>query len=379
MITIEDTLELQIPYPIERLCDPDKLLFFDIETTGFSGDSSNLYLIGCVYHKNGSWQLIQWFADRADAECEVLCAFFKFLQKYTALIHFNGDGFDIPYLLKRCRYYGLSYNFDGIESIDIYRIIRPYKKLLGLDSLKQKSIESFLSVCREDMFSGGQLIEVYSEYLMTRDERLYRLLILHNADDLKGMPTILPILSYHDFFCGDFTLKAFHSVEKTDIFGSPEQELLLSYESSCPQPLPVPVQAECSIYSMELYERAALLTVPLYSGELKHFYPDYQNYFYLIYEDNAIHKSVGQYVEKNAKKKATAKLCYTRASGLFLPQPAPVWEPCLKADYKDKQLYTHFKPELMQDVSKTAQYFDAVLKNHFIKSKTPPQVAERQI
>ena len=101
-------------------------MFFDIETTGFSGEYSTLYLIGCTYYREGGWRLIQWFADTLNAEEELLHAFFKFMEPFRFLIHFNGDGFDIPYLLKRCKAYDLEYDFQEIESIDIYRICLLY-------------------------------------------------------------------------------------------------------------------------------------------------------------------------------------------------------------------------------------------------------------
>ncbi len=46
-------------------------------------------------------------------------------------------------------------------------------------------------------------------------------------------------------------------------------------------------------------------------------------------------------MDRSARKKATAKTCYTRAAGLFVPQPlladgTPMWHECLKADYKSK-------------------------------------------
>ena len=180
MITIDKQISLPDTYPLNRIGSLDDLLFFDIETTGFSGDYSNLYLIGCTYYKNDSWHLIQWFADTRESEPELLHAFFRFLKNYKILVHFNGDGFDIPYLLKRCKFYGFPYDFSQVESFDIYRKIKPYRYLLQLDSLKQKSIECFLGINREDTYNGGQLIEVYHDYLRSHDDYLYQLLILHN-------------------------------------------------------------------------------------------------------------------------------------------------------------------------------------------------------
>ena len=102
MITITKKLDLPDTYPLDRIGPLSDLLFFDIETTGFSGDTSNLYLIGCTYFQEGSWNLIQWFADTRQAESELLDAFFGFIKRFKTLIHFNGDRFDIPYLEKCC-------------------------------------------------------------------------------------------------------------------------------------------------------------------------------------------------------------------------------------------------------------------------------------
>jgi len=111
MITIKHPTDPPDTYPLERIGPLKDLLFFDIETTGFSGDTSQLYLIGCTYYDGFGWRLIQWFADTRKAEAELLEAFFTFLSRFRILIHFNGDGFDIPYLLKCCRRLGLPYNF----------------------------------------------------------------------------------------------------------------------------------------------------------------------------------------------------------------------------------------------------------------------------
>ena len=343
MITAEYTFCPPDTYPLERIGCPEKLLFFDIETTGFSVSGSSLYLIGAASVSGGVWHLTQWFADRAGSEEEILQAFFSHLAPFDTLVHFNGDTFDIPYLEKRCEILGLSCPLKELKSWDIYKKIRPLKKLLGLESLKQKAIEQFLGIEREDRYSGGQLIEVYHRYLTSRDENLCRLLLLHNEEDLKGMPLILPILLYPDFLSGSFSPVQWELREETDIFGQKEHilEMVCQSEATLPRPfswehpfLPgVRFQAE---------ENRLSLSLPLFEGELKYFYPNYKDYYYLVYEDTAIHKSVGEYVDRDARKKATAATCYTRKTGLFLPQPEPASGPVFRTDYRSGICYREF-------------------------------------
>lgn len=76
MKTIKHPIAFSPAYPLERIAPREDLLFFDIETTGFSGASSQLYLIGCVYFDGFGWRLIQWFADTRGCEAQLLDAFF---------------------------------------------------------------------------------------------------------------------------------------------------------------------------------------------------------------------------------------------------------------------------------------------------------------
>lgn len=368
MITIEKPLVLPDTYPLSRIGALTDILFFDIETTGLSGDSSMLYLIGCVFYRKKSWNLIQWFADTPSSEKEILCSFFDFLKQFKFLLHFNGDSFDIPYLLKRCHFFGLNFDFSQIESIDMYKRIKPFKKLLSLENLKQKTIEALLGIRRQDLFTGGQLIEVYRDYLATGDSDLYHLLILHNEDDLKGMPSILPILNYLDFLNFPFIPDSWEVKTFYDAFDHEEKTLCLRYKSEVF--LPSPIEAECEPFSLEAEDNRLTLRISLAEGEMKHFYSNYKDYYYLIYEDTAIHKSVGEYVERTARKKATAKTCYTRTKGIFLPQPSPVFGNFLKKEYSDKLTYVPYNEELGKYLAEQTGFFD---KNSEEKKEETPR------
>lgn len=359
MITTELRFTVPQAYPLTRLGEPGGLLFFDIETTGFSGDCHAVYLIGCAFFRDGQWQIRQWFADAPDAEGEVLAAFFAFAGDFTTLVHFNGDRFDIPFLSKRADAWGQSWDPSAFASADLYRRIRPCRKLLGLDSLKQRSIEQFLGIFRQDPYSGGQLTDVYQMYLQTHEASLYEALMLHNREDLEQMPAILPILYYADFGRQEFTLKSQKVVQQPDIFGKSAFRLRLALEGS--DALPTPVQWETPRSSCQAFENQLELDIPLFDGTLKHFHPDYKDYYYLVYEDMAVHKSVGEYVEKSARKKATAQTCYVKKNSLFLPQPDTLWEPAFKKSYRDRQLYAEYGPELFRDQKILTEYVHDLL------------------
>ena len=324
MITAQHTFTAPPAYPLERLGRPDKLLFFDIETTGFSGGIHQVYLIGCTYRCGGVWNLIQWFADTPEAEKEVLTAFLRFTEDFSGLVHFNGDTFDIPFLLKRFHAWDLSWDPGNLSGTDIYKRIRPLKNLLGLDSLKQKAVEQFLGIFRQDPYSGGQLIDVYRLYLETRKDSLLHMLMLHNREDLEGMPLILPILYYADLPGQDFTLVSQQVLETPDIFGEPSFSLELTLEN--PDSLPVPV----------------LWDTPRASCE-------------------AVQNSVGEYVERKARRKATAQTCYTRKTALFLPQPDTLWAPAFRKDYRSRQLYGEYTPDRLTDQKNLAPYIRYLL------------------
>ena len=104
------------------------------------------------------------------------------------------------------------------------------------------------------------------------------------------------------------------------------------------------------------------LAVPLYEGELKYFFVDYKNYYYLPAEDCAIHKSVGTYVDRKARRQATARTCYQKRYGHFIPQPVPVFTPLFYREYKGTP-YGEIPLNTDIDHALTKKYITAVIEN----------------
>lgn len=357
----EETLDnFSLSYSLEKLAPLEQILFLDIETTGFTSRSSYLYLIGCAYYRTGKWHTIQWFAENYNQEADLLRAFFEFAGDYKYLVHFNGNNFDLPFIVQKCKQLELPYSFEGFKGIDLYKRISPYKFFLKLPNCKQKTLEQFLGIDRKDIFSGGELIGIYHDYVKSSNEFAEKALFLHNADDIKGMLQTLPILAYYDLF-NESTLKAkrVQANYYKDINGNKRKELLISLQ--LPTALPKPVSASANNCYFRAEDKEAVLKVPIYEEELKYFYSNYKDYYYLPTEDVALHKSVAGFVDKEHRVQASASTCYTRKHSSYLPQWEIIFEPFFKRDYKSRELFFELTDEMKKDRAAFTAYAGHVI------------------
>lgn len=360
MKTLNYNFELiKTAYDLSLLADPSKVLFLDIETTGLSPKTASVYLIGACYLKDHTWKGIQWFAKTLEEEAEILQAFFTFAADYSTLIHFNGNQFDLPFLQKRCEILSLPYSFDGFQGIDIYKRVSSCRHFLQLPNCKQKSIEKFLHIEREDTFQGGELIQVYKEYCVSPSPKQEKLLLLHNKDDLQGMLAILPILAYPDIFNMPVRATKVQANYYRDLNGKKQQELILRLKLSSPVPVPLSFHANDCYVTVE--EDHAVLRVPVYTEELKYFYTNYKEYYYLPMEDVAMHKSVASFVDKEHRVPATAATCYTRKYSSYLPMWDYILEPFFKREYKSSLLFFELTDEFKTDREAFSKYASHVL------------------
>jgi len=346
---------------------PADTLLFDIETTGLSADTSYLYLIGAICLENGEPTLLQWFCDEYSEEKEVLSSFRDFIKNYTNLVHYNGTGFDIPYLNKKFKRHCLSYFIDTEGTLDIYKLLLPFKKHTDFPDFKQKTIEQAAGFTRTDTFSGGDLTEVYAAYagkyrLATltgktgEADALRHVMLLHNHDDLIGLFYLYNKTRLTDFFAG--TLQP--SVIKL------EQGLLYTFDFPL---LPFPVSLIQNDCIFTVTEKETDLLLPSFDGELKYFFKNYKNYYYLKYEDTAVHTSIAEWVDKEAKEKCKPATAYQKKSGTFLALPFSKPEqkeeladiPLFYREYKQLPVHIEYNAELVCNSAFVSSCFEAFL------------------
>ncbi|MCH1983591.1 ribonuclease H-like domain-containing protein [Ruminococcus sp. OA3] len=289
---------------------PEGFCLFDIETTGLSPGRSYLYLIGMLKKECGSWQLTQWFCESPLDEKHAIGSFADALPEASCLIHFNGRSFDLPYLKHKCVYYGIADFLSLIPELDLYSVLRPYRSLLSVSSMKQQDLEQLAGSPRTDDKSGKELIGVYREYLRTADNRFLEMLLRHNREDVAGMAWILPLLTLDRLFQGEFKVLDMTKQEKT---------VTLSLQTD--HPLPVSFSCSQSGFCLSVRADSLTLSAERFDGTLKYFFPDYRNYYYLPDEDTAVHKSIGRYVERGHRIQATQKNCYQKKSGSYVLLP----------------------------------------------------------
>jgi len=281
------------------------ILALHIETTGFSRDNSVVFLAGCLQtdQGQGKWLLKQWLLDDLSAEKELLGALAEEIRQKNCLLHYNGLQFDLPFLEKRCARWEAPVSWRNCGQLDLYRVLRPCQKLLGLEHMRLSDLEKFLGVPRADGPSGKEYISLFKKYIADGHPDLEEILLECNRQNLCGLLRVSGALAYPSFLQGDFRL------EQSQIA---QDALLCSLR--LPAALPRPFSLDCrpKPWAISGFGRQAQIAFPLENGCLRMYYPNYKDYCYLPAEDVAIHKSVGAYVDKKNRMPATKENCFTR-------------------------------------------------------------------
>lgn len=387
-----DIIRKALPYPKDFffpsfLPDKEEILFFDIETTGLSPKSAQIYSIGLLLFKASEMEIVQLFANRLSEEIEVLQKFQEYCKAKTQFISFNGKAFDTPFLEKSYSQYGLKSPITGLLQLDLFKMIQSRRKFYQLPSYKLKECERFLGIQREDIYTGGELIYVYLEYLEHPTEEAKSLLLQHNFEDLLYLPSLFSFFAYEELFqgkgsycreksellleknklrlCFHFTKPTFPSETKENTFRTEAQEYPHKLIAEKDIFFPKAISHRFDGFALEVSGEEAMLEVPLFSGEAKYFFKNFKDYDYIPAKDMALHKSLSQLYPKEEKQRAKAATAYQKKTGLFLPVFSKCFPNLFQKEYKEKQNYIPFTLELLVNNSFMEEYFLSFLLHFF--------------
>lgn len=351
MKTYTGTLNQSELYNLEFRYQPADVLLFDIETTGFSAKNTILYLIGMCFYSDSSWHYQLLFNNDGRSELTILDTFLHIISSFHTLIHFNGDGFDLRYLKEKyTQYQALTSgqyfkhaisSLESLESVDLYKLIKPYRSCLALPDLKLKTVQQALNIPRTDPYSGGELIRIYKTYLKEHRENLQKMLLQHNYDDILAMIPMLRLLAFESLANHEFHLITIQ-----------ERESCLVLTLIFPQSIPLCYKKETAYGSFQIDDTCGTLLIPLQRGELRYYLKNWKDYYYLPVEDTVMHKSIAAFVDTGYKQKATKENGFLKHSSVFFPCPqglASCPDKLYKKNSSDSVSYAEWIPELSEN------------------------------
>ena len=347
MINYKKTICLDELQASARAFLTPEMLFVDIETTGLSAENCFIYCIGCSWLKKDQICIQLLFGTGENDEPDLFTQFEALTRRFKKIVTFNGTTFDLPFLKKRLGKYQMADPITAMKHLDLFREAKKLRKLLSLDNYRQKSLELFLGSYRKDTYSGKELIRVYKTYCQTPTEELLQLLLLHNYEDVLGMYDLLGILAYQNFFNGAF------SITRCAL-----EENHLQIHLQPDTPLPQSVTRMETEWQLSIKSDRVFLQLPVHTGTLRHYFPDYKNYFYLPEEDTIIHKDIGIYVDRSRRSKATKENCFLskNCSYLMISGNQKGYDSYLKTDQKDPAAYLEFDPKWLLGENYPALY-----------------------
>lgn len=206
-------LEAHLPLPVpagalslafakrgDESVEPQRLLFFDTETTGLAGGTgTRAFMIGAADWRHdprhgAGLRIRQLTIASLAAEPAMLREFAGWLRPDTVLSSYNGRCYDAPLLNARYRLARQPNPLLGLDHVDL---LFPTRRLYrGVwENCKLATVErELLRILREDDLPGAQAPAAWLQYLRGGSAALLRRVIEHNHQDVATLAQLLPRL-----------------------------------------------------------------------------------------------------------------------------------------------------------------------------------------
>lgn len=173
-----------------RLLEGRRLLFLDTETTGLAGGTGTYaFLVGVGSVGPDGVSIEQYFMRDFDEEPALLAALGPRLAEATAVVTFNGTGFDLPLL--ETRFVLARHPWPDVAHLDL---LGPARRVwsAALGDCRLSTLErGVLGVAREGDVGGWEIPGRFFAYLRDRQPGRLRAVFAHNRDDVLSLVALL--------------------------------------------------------------------------------------------------------------------------------------------------------------------------------------------
>ncbi|MFI5177794.1 MAG: ribonuclease H-like domain-containing protein, partial [Vicinamibacterales bacterium] len=170
----------------------ERVVFFDVETTGLSGGAGTLaFLAGCGWFEGDSFRVRQFFLSGPAGERAMLDALGEIFDHASLLVTFNGRSFDVPVMEMRWAFHRRATPTDGLPHFDM---LPPARRLWGIEAEEGCSLtsleRSLLGVHRRGDVPGFEIPTRYFQFLRTGDPATVEGVLEHNRLDVLSLAAV---------------------------------------------------------------------------------------------------------------------------------------------------------------------------------------------
>ncbi|MCX7044498.1 MAG: ribonuclease H-like domain-containing protein [Candidatus Sumerlaeota bacterium] len=171
------------------------LVMLDVETTGLSGGAGTYaFLVGLGWIEDGVLTVEQFFMEDYDREGAVMHAIAERLDRFRALVTYNGRNFDAPLLRTRFLFNSVARSLDEPNLDLLFPARRVWKKALPDCSLSTVEGKVLNLGGRHSDVPGALVPRIFFDFVNgVRRERM-RPVLDHNAQDIISLASLLGLL-----------------------------------------------------------------------------------------------------------------------------------------------------------------------------------------
>ncbi len=299
-------------------------IYFAITTTGSDPRMSHMITAGLAYEENEKLIFRQETLEKPADELALLKRLADMLRNTGGNIISTTS--DIQYIKSKYSFYRLSDPLLGRKTVYLEDML----KTAGCSGNDRYAYESRIGFERNSILNGSLFPGEYTEYLLTGRKDIIDELITHNTDDLKSLAAVFRSASASDPFTPENII--INSVIANDglltirfsLADTPAAKEGIELQGTVRTPEDALRYSLCACFNTGEFKCEAL------RGELRFYFENYKDYYYLPMEGRAVHKSVGQFVDPAYRKRARKETAFEPYQGDFYPAFSSGIKPCFK-------------------------------------------------